>query len=396
MSSTDLAAARTLVLAFLTNSDDDQTVEYAESNLKNLELSGRIDLFQYIVDCGYEFARIYDYDDREMIPIREKFEETDELTWSKFESLMDSACGTDFNIKSISYFLAIVNQIRVPVDEIDDLLDLAAWYASSRVTVLVNENGGWRNFKNIISTGMESSKLTQLDQSITMSQFERTIQVNPNQLTHQIQPDNVQEVEMGSMVVLEDQGLHESTTSTVTGSTTEEIEPRLNLTTLATTTQTEVVEIQSEPEPISDEIQSNEEISNERSSSISSSVFENQDKHSDGKSTSSVNSFDRLSNSPVLVSTGQSTPGMLTPPVYLSSQPDSIDFEGDSNSSFNDSLINELIHNCQANPPQMSSSEDIEETGFNINRNDTVKTLEPSLSIPIRSKTQDSFQEDFR
>jgi hypothetical protein len=234
---------------------------------------------------------------------------------------MDSACGTDFNIKSISYFLAIVNQIRVPVDEIDDLLDLAAWYASSRVTVLVNENGGWRNFKNIISTGMESSKLTQLDQSITMSQFERTIQVNPDQLTHQIQPDNVQEVEMGSMVVLEDQGLHESTTSTVTGSTTEEIEPRLNLTTLATTTQTEPVEIQSEPEPISDEIQSNEEISNERSSSISSSVFENQDKHSDGKSTSSVNSFDRLSNSPVLVSTGQSTPGMLTPPGTNPNQP---------------------------------------------------------------------------
>jgi len=198
---------------------------------------------------------------------------------------------------------------------------------------------------------------------------------------------------MGSMVVLEDQGLHESTTSTVTGSTTEETEPRMN-STMVTTTHTEV-EVQSEPEPISDEIQSNEEISNERSSSISSSVFENQDKHSDGKSTSSVNSFDRLSNSPVLVSTGQSTPGMLTPPVYLSSQPDSIDFEADSNSSFNDSLINELIHNCQVNPPQMSSSEDIEETGFNINRNDTVKTLEPSSSIPIRSKTQDSFQEDF-
>jgi len=84
---------------------------------------------------------------------------------------------------------AIVNQIRVPVGEIDDLLDLAAWYASSRVTVLVNENGGWRNFKNIISTGMESSKLTQLDQSITMSQFERTIQVNPDQLTHQLRPE---------------------------------------------------------------------------------------------------------------------------------------------------------------------------------------------------------------
>lgn len=376
MSSTDLASARTLVLAFLTNSDDDQTVEYAENNLKALELSGRIDLFQYIVDCGYEFARIYDYDERDMLPIREKFEETEELSWSKFESLMDSACGVDFNIKSISYFLAIVNQIRVPAQEIDDLLDLAAWYASTRVISLVNENGGWRNFKDIITQEMES-KLTKLDQSITMSQFERTIQ----------------EVEMGSMVVLQDSSpegiLQDSTTSTITGTSTMEESDRM--------TQTEnETEIQSEPEQVSEEIHSNEEfISNDRNASISSSVFENQDKNSDGKSTSSVNSFDRLSNSPVLVSTGQSTPGMLTPPVYLSSQPDSVDFsEVDSNSSFNDSLINELINNCQANPPQMSSSSDIEETGFNINRNDTVKTLEPSASIPIRSKTQDSFQED--
>jgi len=35
----------------------------------------------HIVECGHEFAKIYDFDDREIVPIREKFEEADELTW---------------------------------------------------------------------------------------------------------------------------------------------------------------------------------------------------------------------------------------------------------------------------------------------------------------------------
>ena len=37
--------------------------------------------------------------------------------------------------------------------------------------------------------------------------------------------------------------------------------------------------------------------------------------------------------------------------VYISSQPESIDFDQDSNSSFDASLINELMTNCQNNPP---------------------------------------------
>jgi hypothetical protein len=37
---------------------------------------------------------------------------------------------------SIGLFLAIVNSIQVPVDELDDLLDLAAWYASCRLSPL--------------------------------------------------------------------------------------------------------------------------------------------------------------------------------------------------------------------------------------------------------------------
>jgi len=77
----DLASARTLILAFLTNSDDDATADFAEHNLKTLELSGKIESFLHIVECGHEFAKIYDFDDREIVPIREKFEEADELTW---------------------------------------------------------------------------------------------------------------------------------------------------------------------------------------------------------------------------------------------------------------------------------------------------------------------------
>merc|ERR1711953_260620 len=60
MSSMDLASARTLILAFLTNSDDDATADFAEHNLKTLELSGKIESFLHIVECGHEFAKIYD------------------------------------------------------------------------------------------------------------------------------------------------------------------------------------------------------------------------------------------------------------------------------------------------------------------------------------------------
>ena len=57
------------------------SADFAEHNLKTLELSGKIESFLHIVECGHEFAKIYDFDDREIVPIREKFEEADELTW---------------------------------------------------------------------------------------------------------------------------------------------------------------------------------------------------------------------------------------------------------------------------------------------------------------------------
>ena len=40
---------------------------------------------------------------------------------------------------AISLFLAVVNSIQVPVEELDDLLDLAAWYASCRLSPLGTE-----------------------------------------------------------------------------------------------------------------------------------------------------------------------------------------------------------------------------------------------------------------
>ena len=74
-----------------------------------------------------------------------------------------------------------MNQIRVPSDEIDDLLDLAAWYGSTRISPFVTSQGGWRCFRKMIKIQPEpsssASNLAQIDQSITMSQFERTIQV---------------------------------------------------------------------------------------------------------------------------------------------------------------------------------------------------------------------------
>jgi len=199
-SGTEIASARALILAFLSNSEDDATADFADQCLDALSKSDKLKYDQelsqsygQIVECGHEFAKIYDFDDSEIIPLREKFEETEELTWSKFEQLMDETCGEKFDVKATSLFLAIINQIRVPADELDDLLDLAVWYASTRVISFVTVSGGWTNFYQLISEAGQPSvpppveavtpdrptrSLEELNASITMSQFERTIQVN--------------------------------------------------------------------------------------------------------------------------------------------------------------------------------------------------------------------------
>merc|ERR1711962_887229 len=310
---------------------------------------------------------------------------------------MDSSCGLNFDVQAISLFLATVNQIRVPSD---DLLDLVAWYGSTRISPFVTSQGGWRCFRKMIKTWAESSSssgnLAQIDQSITMSQFERTIQ----------------EVEMGSMVVLNDANDMIESNSTLTGSKTpdmmdsniqtediededrrreehEEVNEPPTLESEEIDTAQEIKSDIEEDQPAlerEEDLASNEDCSNERTESISSSVFDNQEAQVEVHSSSS----DRLSSSPVLI-----TPPDTGTPVYISSQPESIDFDQESNSSFDASLINELMTNCQNNPPVDISSEDIEEQGFNIDRSDTMRTLKPSASIPIRSQTRDSLQEDF-
>jgi len=125
----------------------------------------------------------------------------------------------------------------------------------------------------------------------------------------------------------------------------------------------------------------------ERTSSISSSVFNDvEPSHSEVHSISS----DRLSNSPVIV-----TPPGTGTPVFISSQPESIDLDNESNSSVDASLINELIENVGGNMAS-ENSESTEENGFNIDRTDTVRTLKPTASIPIRQNSgATSFTDDF-
>jgi len=350
-SGTEIASARALILAFLTNSEDDQTADFAEQCLDALAKSDKLkhdaelsSSYGQIVECGHEFAKIYDFDDGEIIPLREEFEVNDELTWSKFEHLMDQTCGAQFDVRATSLFLAIINQIRVPADELDDLLDLAVWYASTRVISFVTVSGGWGAFYQLIAQSADSTppqppppvpmesvepRLDRLNDSITMSQFERTIQ----------------EVEMGSMVVLTDASPLIDSQKTLTNS-----------------------------------IHSFSEEAAGRTSSISSSVF-NDVIDAPGSEVSS----DRLSASPIIL-----TPPGTGTPVFISSQPESIDLENDSDSSFDASLINELIANQSGAPIGIDTghetSESTEENGFNINRSDTVRTLKlvPSTSIPIR------------
>merc|ERR1719285_71287 len=112
-----------------------------------------------------------------------------------------------------------------------------------------------------------------------------------------------------------------------------------------------------------------------RTSSISSSVF------NDVEPANSVDSYDRLSTSPIIV-TPPDTNGTGTP-VFISSQPESIDLDNDSDSC-DASLINELMMNRSV--PDNENQLSTEENGFNIDRTDTVRTLRPipSTSIPIR------------
>ena len=44
----------------------------------------------------------------------------------------------------------MINSIQVPTAELDDLLDLAAWFLSVRLSPLVKAEGGWGRFSQNI------------------------------------------------------------------------------------------------------------------------------------------------------------------------------------------------------------------------------------------------------
>ena len=76
------------MVSFLNFSKVQIIADFAEQCLDALSRSDKLQYDQelannygQIVECGHEFAKIYDFDDADIIPYREKFEEADELTW---------------------------------------------------------------------------------------------------------------------------------------------------------------------------------------------------------------------------------------------------------------------------------------------------------------------------
>ena len=53
----------------------------------------------------------------------------------------------------------MINSIQVPAAELDDLLDLAAWFLSVRLSPLVRAEGGWGRFsQNILNPNLAGSQ----------------------------------------------------------------------------------------------------------------------------------------------------------------------------------------------------------------------------------------------
>ena len=67
--------------------------DYASLNLTQLCETRRVEDFDSICHVGNLFAEKYDFTDEFISSIRDRFEETDELTWKSFESTMDETVG---------------------------------------------------------------------------------------------------------------------------------------------------------------------------------------------------------------------------------------------------------------------------------------------------------------
>jgi len=425
MNSVDLAAARTLLLAYLSNSDNDLIADYASLNLTQLCDTRRVEDFDEICNVGNSFAETYDFSDDMITAIREKFEEADELTWKTFEATMDSSVGEFSNQGAISLFLAVVNSIQVPVEELDDLLDLAAWYASCRLSPLVKSEGGWGRFSRRL-TDPDMPDEEPIPEQTPEQIPERapvitstSVTIEPSKLETSAQKPELKSVEMGSMVILTEKEEELEKPEPVSEETTPEPEvtPVQSFNSLLTATPN--LEEAASLDAFGDETSEEHSEDVNQSEDVEIKSDEGQDHFSNwneqhfrehSEPISEQSSSERLSSSPVLVSpTGTGTP------VYIASQPESIDLDS-NHSSLDASLINDLIENlkedghsdtvpsdtvsdfsaCHLSP--MTHSGDVtDEEELAFHRSNTVETIKPngslvhgapsSGSIAIRSST---------
>jgi len=72
---------------------DGTKADYSNLNLTQLRETRRVDDFDAICHVGNTFAQNYDFPADFISNIREKFEETEELTWKSFEATMDQTIG---------------------------------------------------------------------------------------------------------------------------------------------------------------------------------------------------------------------------------------------------------------------------------------------------------------
>lgn len=380
LNSVDLAAARTLLLSYLSNSDIDLIAEYSHTNLSELEKTKRVSDFESICRIGNAFADNYDYSDELINSIREKFEETEELTWKSFEATMDLAIGKFTDQDSIGLFLAIVNSIQVPVDELDDLLDLAAWYASCRLSPLVKSEGGWAAFSRILISEDDTEEEEMAETS--------TLPLNSNQ---SITMSQLEAVDMGSMIIIQEKS-EQSQSSSFDDPEKTPVQSVIS----------PVYSVQPDRDVISEEIELKDDVSAPIESDEGSGTFlafNEHFEHRDVESISEQSSSERLSTSPVMLSPPESGT-----PVYISSQPESIDLDSNS-SSLDASLINELIANLKENSqdayipgycedetesdPLAESIEERDDEELVFNRSNTVETIKPVNSyIPLRQPNE--------
>jgi len=430
LNSGDLAAARTLLLAYLANSDNDSIEQYASHNLTQLCDTRRVEDFDSICEVGNNFAENYDFSDEFISGIREKFEEAEELTWKSFEATMDEIIGPFVDQRAISLFLAVINSIQVPAAELDDLLDLAAWFLSVRLSPLVRAEGGWGRFsQNILNPNLAGSQpeIT----SISFTSAPPDIEKPENEL---------EAVDMGSMIVLQEREteapvksspvpINNSSLRPDDSSPIDDVTPVQSFTAdLPTPVQSALYtidqidrEIRAEEDTVEPEDREKIEAEEQNlamDSDESSGAFIDQaevgvpfdlrERHFCSETVSEQSSSERLSSSPVMIS----PPGTGTP-VYINSQPESIDLDSNS-SSLDASLINDLIENLKVDgvpsalpesfgrdsendsenlaPPELEISDDqiresLDEADSELafNRSNTVETIKPvNSAIPIR------------